>query len=220
MQNLKTKPAQAAHSELIHTYYSGQKSSVKDKDPVPPGKKISPYGLLTGLIILIIIVALTGHHFSLKKTNPAVRKNKEIVSLGAGKYYKNILYYNYGQIKNNPAPVALDKERTALAIAFKKDTDLRAASLFFTAKAKNGTEKLAIILKDRYNRSNANQNDAIITSYLPQDAWQVFRIDLKTMNLPLDKQRIKQLRFDTSNRLTNNKPGGKIYIKDITIAVN
>ena len=220
MQSLKTKPTQIDNSELIHTYYSGQKSSVKEKDPEPSEKKRPHYGLLTGFIILIIIAAFTGRHLFIKRIDPAVVKNEEAISITAGKYYNNILYYDYGQIKDNPATISLDKETTGLAITFKKDADLKDASLSFAARSKKGIEKLAVILKDTYNRSNANQNDAIITSDLRQDTWQVFHVDFKTMNLPLYKEKIKQLRFDTSSRLTDNKPDGEVYIKNIRITVN
>jgi hypothetical protein len=63
--------------------------------------------------------------------------------------------------------------------------------------------------------SNANPDDIILTTPLSSKNWQRFNIRLKELNLPLDKSRVTQIRFDAREVLTSVAGSGNIYIKDI-----
>jgi len=222
MRPSKIDNSKIRNVELIQTYYSGRKSPAKENAPYSSKKDKFTLSKLTSVIILLVVittgVVIAGYFFNIKETN-ALKESKglPLSVVKAGASHANSSYYDYEQIKNNYAPIVLEPENRSAVINLGSIKDLASAVISFNAKGENGTEKVAIILRDEQKMSNANRDDIILTPQLPKDRWQTFNVELKNLRLPLDKSRVAQIRFDSSDKLTNNGPAAKAYIKDIVI---
>jgi len=212
------------NNDIIQTYYFGKETSIKNDDKIYPAKKrLFLYQIIFITASIIIFSMAIWYYLYPKKTDMAdmnVDTKETAISLIPLRTYNNISYYDYKRIEGNASPVMLYTQSKSAVIKLQKASDLRNAVLFFEAKGISGTEKIAIILKDKYNRSNANKRDAIMTSVLNKDDWQAFKIKLSDLNLPLDKSQVTQVRFDTSDYLTGKNPNITVYIKNIHMEFN
>jgi hypothetical protein len=226
MGPLKLDNSKIRNVELIQTYYSGQRVPVnkepsKESSSFAKKNKVTISRLASAVILLAVITAgiiITSYFFNIKETNAL--KETGGLALFPAKYAgrnSNSAYYDYEQIKNNYAPIVLELENKSALINLGRIADLTSAVISFNAKGENGTEKVAIILRDEQRMSNANRDDIILTPALPKDGWQAFNVELKNLRLPLDKSKVTQIRLDSSGNLTDNGPVAKVYIKDIII---
>lgn len=208
MSKMKIDRSNIRNLELLRTYYSIPKTKQKNI--------LFSRAVLISIILFILITTtvFVGYFLVAKKSNVY---NNRATALYPVKQYGNIFYYKYEQIKNNKAPIVLSRENICAAINFDEAKNLTGSIVSFMAKGQRGSEKIAIILKDNYNFSNANKNDIILTSLLSKNKWQGFSIKLDNLYLPLNKNKITQLRFDISGSLTENDLQATVYIKKIFI---
>jgi hypothetical protein len=137
------------------------------------------------------------------------------IALFPAKYISSLPYYSYELIKGKAQPIVLRDASPSSIIGFEKPRDLSSCTIMFSARGERGIEKIAVILRDVNMMSNANPDDIILTTPLSSKNWQRFNIRLKELNLPLDKSRVTQIRFDAREVLTSVAGSGNIYIKDI-----
>jgi hypothetical protein len=216
MQNLKTDNPDIRNTELIQTYYSGKEIPAKRDSVIPLRKSnFSSYRLPIAVFLAsFLIIALLGLSYALIRRSLLPGKD---ITLTPVKHRGNTSFYDYRTIEKSPLIIPLGRENTSVALNLGRATDLEGTAISFLAKGETGGEKIAIILRDKDNLSNANQEDVILTPSLPKNRWQSFSIKFSQLNLPLDKSRISQIRFDISSKLTENRPRAKTYIKDISI---
>ncbi|MFH1867783.1 MAG: hypothetical protein ABH843_02315 [Candidatus Omnitrophota bacterium] len=218
---LKIEKPHIRNVDLLNTYYSGKMTPAESRKPIAePKNTFSPKLLLIVATTLIFLAGVVIIGYSL----PAKEASRpEIINVGKTKLQipsKNITNapsYNYEYVKKSIASIALGGENSFAAISLGETMDLSNATISFGAKGESGSEKLALILRDAKNMSNANPDDIILTTALLKDKWHFFSVNLKDLNVPIDKSKITQIRFDNSPRLTKNYPGAKIYVKDINI---
>ena len=216
MQNLKTDNSNIRNTELIQTYYSGKETRAERDSVISLGKNRFSFHRLPIILFLasFLIVALLILGYALLKKPPLSRED---ITLTPVNHRGNTAFYDYRAIEKSPLILSLGKENTSAALNLGRATDLEAMAISFLAKGEAGGEKIAIILRDKDNLSNANQEDVILTPSLSKNSWQSFSIKFSRLNLPLDKSRISQIRFDISSKLTENRARSRAYIKDITI---
>ena len=219
MHGLKTNTQAVRNIELIQTYYSGKKTPEKKKAIVFINRNIisSPVFWLTAAISILLgaIIAIAGYTTANKQA--AVYNLEKTTAVSPSKYYSTIAYYDYQQLKGKNKQLILQEQKNCAAVNLDKITDLTNAAVSFSAMGEAGTERVAILLKDDNNNSNANRDDVILTPLLPNDRWQKFNVRFDNLYLPLDKSRVEQVRFDASSNLTKNSREARVYIKDISI---
>lgn len=210
MSIAKSASSRLRNVELIQTYYEGKKSPAKKEVVIfPQRNRILSSNLLSVMNLLLILTAVVA---GVSLTH---NRGAKAISLSSVKHKGGISYFDYGMIKNNASTLELAGGISCIAVNFEKPSDLTAAVISFQAKAEADREKLAIILRDAGNFSNANKDDVILTPVIPKNKWQAFNIRLKDISLPVDKSRVTQIRFDVSSALTGNESSKTVYIKNI-----
>ncbi len=206
--SLKLDNISIQKAEILKTYYAAEQQG-----PVETKPALKTKDRILFLISVVVLLSAAGglfawHYFSDEKN----------ISLSSFKNSAGIAYHNYNDANSSMPTTTLGQGyETVFAINFGAEKDFTDTIISFTAKGKKGAEKIAVILKDRNNFSNANYDDKILTPSLLGGRWQTFRINMQQLSLPLDKSRITQLRFDASDKLTGNNPDAIVYIKNITI---
>ncbi|GEM_PF-5151784 len=207
--SLKLDNISIQKSEILKTYYATEQQGHVEIKPLLNKAK---NGVLF-LISVIVLLSAAGGLFAWRYFS-----GEEDISLSSFRNSAGIAYHNYNDANGSMPIAALGQGYEAVfAISFGAEKDFTDSIISFAAKGKKGAEKIAIILKDRNNFSNANYDDKILTPSLLGGRWQTFKINMQQLSLPLDKTRITQLRFDVSEKLTGNNPDTVIYIKNISI---
>lgn len=204
--------------DLLKTYYSGNKTPVKDKRTLSLLKRMFSRKLILSTAILIVVITgavIIGYSLSVKDASKV-----KLIATSKGtpsNPTSNTSYYNYEQIRDSSASIALGEENSFAVITLRSAMDLTNATISFGARGETGEEKVALILRDVKKMSNANPDDIILTTPLTGNKWHFFKVDLKKLKIPIDKSKITQIRFDNSYRLTKNQPEARVYIKNIVI---
>jgi hypothetical protein len=218
MRSLKADGPDIRNSELINTYYSGKKTPNKKEAIIFTRRSLSlSEKAWVGIAIIVSISAGSVVTAYLLKKVGSVENLSHKGTLISSTKNRTLYYYDYEEIKKRPEPFLLNAEKEGIAINFNKLKDMNTAMVSFAAKGNIGGETIAIILKDAFNKSNANRDDVILTPSLAANGWRSFNIKFDNLSLPLDKTRISQVRFDTSSNLTKNNSDAAVYIKDIKI---
>ena len=192
------------NSDLIKTYYSGNDTHQKKEIVLFPKK----YNLHNHKLLFIISITIL---------------SAALIAAVAYLVYSHDVYSitphssEYKKVMRISSQITLKRKMRSVFIDLGSKRDLGESSISFKARSENGNDRIAIILRDSKNISNADKDDAIFTPIMPKGRWRFFDIRLKDFDLPVDMTRVTQLRFDNSGNLTGNNAGSIIYIKDIAI---
>jgi len=218
MRSLKSAKQNSDNIEFLQTYYTGNKEPSKGKtfsfSSVFNPRRLSLYNALyivLGVIFLAFVIVAVQFY-----RQKGIDSDSDITPPSAS-HISGITYYDYARLRVEEQTLSLSQGRPYAAIELGEISDLSDSTISFAAKGTAGTEKIAIILRDKHNFSNANREDVLLTPLLSHDSWQIFQIDLSQVTLPLAKSRVTQIRFDASSRLTSNDLNAEVFIKDILI---
>lgn len=220
MANAKPESQLIKNLELLKTYYSSEEPAQDKKIHIIGNKRRFP------LLVLLSASFLAGGSFLgyyLAHHKPAFEADRFDVTRVIPKRsvgylpYNNVLNFDYSLIKEAASPIILRRDARVAAINMKETVNVSGATISFLARGTEGTEKIAVILKDDNNISNANKEDLILTSSLSADKWRMFNIDVDSLYLPINKNRISQIRLDVTNRLTGNNQDSVVLIKRFCI---
>lgn len=213
MNGIKIKDSRAHNVELIRTYFSDIDNTKSNSKSFTMSSTMSIVKKFVLPIIALLLIVSAGYYLYITFVKEQPDK---ITLLSPGMGSSKIRHYSYADIQNDINPIMLGQGLKDIAINFKKAANLSNSSIYFEAKGGNGTEKLAIILKDISKKSNAAANELIITPPLGSGEWRQFQIDITDIGLPLDKNMIKQIRFKAAEEIEISDDA-VIYIKNINI---
>ena len=101
-----------------------------------------------------------------------------------------------------------------LEIVLKKPIDLNENVISYTARGKNGDEKLSLVLVDVNNRSY--RTDSKSYTFLKK-SWEKYIFNTKSLGNVIDVSKIAKIKFEFGGLTAGNYPSATLFIKDVSL---
>ncbi len=158
------------------------------------------------------------------KNTPSTQEKKDTAVSGTRISLQNVIFEGASKLKsfkNGSEMTLVNSSIASFARAnlyFDSPLDLQGSKVVFYAKGRKGGENIAFALKDKDNVLAFHKGEFYPFPAGLSTDWQKAEVSLAGAAENFDPKKVTNIRFEFGSKITQNKPGDTLWIKDLEVA--